>query len=290
MNHYQHIATTQQSYRNTNSSDNLDRLLEKSITDKPSTLDLIHRLCQALEAEGITYCHWKSNNALDRSASGENDLDLLVSWADVRRFTRILCRLGFKQGKAPAEKQFPGVLDYYGYDKAADRLIHVHAHYQLILGHDMTKNYRLPIERPYLESAVQDDLFKVPAAEFEFIVFVIRMVLKHSTWDVMLGGEGRLKTAERQELDYLRARINQDRINDILKRDLPYIDVELFGKCVQALRPACSTWTRVKTGQELQSKLRGNARRLVPIDIYLKVWRRASVVIRRRIFKSSARY
>ena len=287
MNHCQHIATTQQSYRNTKSSDKLDSLLEKSITDKPLTLDLIHRLCQALEAEGITYCHWKSNNALDRSASGDNDLDLLVSRADVPRFTRILCRLGFKQGKAPAEKQFPGVLDYYGYDEAADRLIHVHAHYQLILGHDMTKNYRLPIERPYIESAVQDDLFKVPAAEFEFIVFVIRMVLKHSTWDVILGGEGTLKAAERQELAYLQARINQDRVDDILTRHLPYISTELFNNCLQALQPGCSTWTRVKTGQQLQTKLRANARRPVPIDIYLKLWRRATLAIRRRIFNSS---
>ena len=287
MNHYQQIATTQQSYRNTNTSDDLDSLFEKTITDKPSIPDLIHRLCQALEAEGITYCHWKSNNALDRSASGDNDLDLLVSRADVPRFTRILCRLGFKQGKAPAEKQLPGVLDYYGYDEAADRLIHVHAHYQLILGHDMTKNYRLPIERPYIESAVQDDLFKVPAAEFEFIVFVIRMVLKHSTWDVILGGEGTLKAAERQELAYLQARINQDRVDDILTRHLPYISTELFNNCLQALQPGCSTWTRVKTGQQLQTKLRANARRPVPIDIYLKLWRRATLAIRRRIFNSS---
>ncbi len=121
MSHYQHIPTAQQSYRNTDTSGNLDGLLEKSITYEPSTLDLIHRLCQeALEAERISYCHWKSNNALDRSASGDNDLDLLVSRADIPRFTGILYRLGFKQAKAPAEKQMPGVLDYYGFDVAAD--------------------------------------------------------------------------------------------------------------------------------------------------------------------------
>ena len=90
MNHYQHSRTAQQSYRNT------DSLLEKSTTYGPSTLALTYRLCQALEAERITYCHWKSNNALDRSASGDNDLDLLVSRADVPRFTGILYRLGFK--------------------------------------------------------------------------------------------------------------------------------------------------------------------------------------------------
>jgi hypothetical protein len=273
-----------------NSSDTLGSLRESSIRPEQPALKLIFKLCQALAEEDISYCHWKSNNALDRSASGDNDLDLLVSRADIPRFSELLYRLGFKQAKAPAEKQMPGVLDYYGFDKEADRLIHVHAHYQLILGHDMTKNFRLPIEKAYLESAVQGALFKVPAPEFEFIVFIIRMVLKHSTWDVILGREGTLKTAERQELAYLEARINQYRVHDTLKRHLPYIEVDLFNNCIRALRPACSIWTRVKTGQQLQTKLQANARRPLSMDTYLRLWRRAALVIRRRIFKSASKY
>ncbi|MGI0013972.1 MAG: hypothetical protein ACREBU_11105, partial [Nitrososphaera sp.] len=164
-------------------TNNSGSLLRSGIGPERPALNLIFNVCQALAEGDITYCHWKSNNALDRSASGDNDLDLLVSRTDEPRFTEVLSRLGFKHATAPAEKDMPGVLNYYGYDAEADKLIHVHAHYQLIVGHDMTKNYRLPIERPYLESAVQGDLFKVPAPEFEFIVFVIRMILKHSTWD-----------------------------------------------------------------------------------------------------------
>jgi len=207
------MPTTQRSYRQTDASADSGGLLENGIVQAPSTLGLVRTLCRALEAEGISYCHWKSNNALDRSASGDNDLDLLVSRADVPRFNSILGRLEFKLAKASSEKQLPGVVDYFGYDEAAGRLIHVHAHYQLVLGHDMAKNYRLPIEEPYLESAVQGELFKVPAVEFEFIVFVVRMVLKHYTWDVILGGQGSLKRAERAELDYLQARISQQRVN-----------------------------------------------------------------------------
>ncbi|KPK24961.1 MAG: hypothetical protein AMJ70_00280 [Dehalococcoidia bacterium SG8_51_3] len=270
----------------TNDVSTLDILGEESFL----VLPLIQKLCTALARENIAYCHWKSNNVLEHSASGDNDLDLLVGRADSARFSGILYRLGFKLAKTPLEKEMPGVLDYYGYDEEVDRLIHVHAHYQLIIGHDMTKNYRLPIERPYLESAVQDDLFKVPAPEFEFIVFVIRMVLKHSTWDVILGRQGTLNTAERKELAYFHSRIKQDRVTDILKRHLPYIDVELFSGCVQALQSDCSTWTRMKTGQRLQVKLQANARRPLPVDIYLKLWRRTVLAIRRRIFKSSPKY
>ena len=106
--------------------------------EEQSTLSLVYKLCKALEAEGVVYCHWKSNAALDRSARGDNDLDLLVSRADVQRFTEILHQLGFKEAWVPPEQQMPGVLDYYGYDGDANRLVHVHAHYQLILGHHMT--------------------------------------------------------------------------------------------------------------------------------------------------------
>ena len=253
-------------------------------------LPLVQQLCHVLRTEDIDYCHWKSNDMLERSASGENDLDLLISRADGSRFTEILFRLGFKQVQAPADKQMPGVLDYYGYDEQAEKWVHVHAHYQLIMGHDMTKNFRLVLEGPYLESAVQGELFRVPTVEFEFVVFIIRMVLKHSTWDAILGREGKLKTSEQKELTYLQARINQARVNEILQDHLPYIDLDLFRNCVKALQSGCPVWTRMKTGQTLQIRLRANAVYPLPIDTFLKLSRRLVLMIQRRIFKSSSKY
>src|SRR5689334_5320608 len=93
-----------------------------------SALGLIARLCKTLEIEGVAYCHWKSNNALDRSASGDNDLDLLVSRAHGQCFAEIMGRLELKEVEASPIQRLPGVLSYYGYDKEADCLVHVHAH------------------------------------------------------------------------------------------------------------------------------------------------------------------
>jgi len=263
---------------------------EMRVEMSPQVLHTIRQLCHELEAENINYCHWKSNNALDRSASGDNDLDLLVSRADVTRFTEILHRFGFKLGLAPIEKQMPGVQDYFGYDPEADKIIHVHAHYKLVVGHDMTKNYHLPIEKQYLKSTIQDNLFKVPAPEFEFIVFVIRMILKHSTWDTILGREGNLKTAEQRELSYLQNHVDLDHVYDILKQELPYIDIELFDNCLQSLEPGYSFWKRIKIGRQIQSKLQPYARLSQFSDTYLKLWRRAILAIRRRVFNSSSKY
>jgi thymidylate kinase len=249
-----------------------------------SPLGLIRALCEELNTRGIAYCHWKSNAMLDRSALGENDLDLLVSRADAQLFTDILYGLGFKQAQDLPEKQMPGVLDYYGYDEPADRLVHVHAHYQLILGHNATKNYHLPIERPYLESAIQEDLFKIPGPEFEWVVFVIRMVLKHSTWDAILAGQGTLSPTERQEMAYLQNRASQKQMHDILKQHLPWVDVKLFDACMQSLKPNCPFWIRVRVGQQLQSSLRAHARRPQVSDVWVKLWRRLVRAAERRAF------
>jgi thymidylate kinase len=253
-------------------------------------LKLVLRLCEALKEEDINYCHWKSNNALERSANGENDIDLLISRADSSRFSEILYRLGFKLAKAPIDKQMPGVLDYFGYDQQSDKWVHVHAHYQLIMGDDMTKNFRLAIEVPYLESVYWDGIFKVPAIEFEFVVFVIRMVLKHSTWDAILSRQGQLKTSEKKELAYLQASYDQEEVNRILKAYLPFVDENLFRNSVLSLQPGCSTWTRIRTGYKLQSKLRANAYYPMLTDAFLKLWRRATLMFQRRIFKTSSKY
>jgi thymidylate kinase len=252
-------------------------------------LELVTNLCRELNARKIIYCHWKSNANLDRSASGENDLDLLISRSCVQQFTEILCRLGFKQAFDRPDGQMPGVLDYYGYDRESQKFVHVHAHYQLIMGHDATKNYHLPIEKQYLESIVQDRLFNVPAPEFELIVLVIRLMIKHFTWDAVLLRNGKLSDAERQELVYLQERISQPRMVDILKSILPCIDESLFSKCVQSLTKKCSMIFRIKSGEELRRQLKAHARWSWGSEILLKIWRRLEGGIQRRVFRSSTK-
>ena len=252
-------------------------------------LELVNNLCRELNARGIIYCHWKSNANLDRSSSGENDLDLLIGRSCVQQFTEILSQLGFRQVFDPPDGQLPGVLDYYGYDQPSQKFVHVHAHYQLILGFDATKNYRLPIEKQYLESIAQDQLFKIPAPEFELIVLVIRLMIKHFTWDVVLLGNGKLSDNERHELVYLQERISQPRLVSKLASILPSIDESLFSKCVQSLTQKCSMIFRIKTGEELRRKLSANARRSWALDILLKIWRRLEGGIQRHVFRSSTK-
>jgi thymidylate kinase len=258
------------------------------VSQRP-VLRLVHKLCKILEAEGIVYCHWKSNNALDRSATGDNDLDLLVDRGSVQQFTEILCRCGFVEARMPPGRQIPGIFDYYGFDAESDRLVHAHVHYQLVLGHDATKNYHLCIEKPFLASSVQMDLFRVPAPEFEFIVFVIRMALKHSAWSEVLSRQTGLSAGERQELAYLRARVNPDRVRDILAESLPCVDAVVFEDYVRVLEPGSSAWARITAGRRLQNSLRSCARRPPIVDEWLKLWRYLQWGVRRRVLKRAPR-
>src|SRR5688500_2680094 len=76
----------------------------------PVPLALVTKLCATLTTAGVDYCHWKSNEAIERSASGDNDLDLLVRREHMGRFTEIVHALGFEQARQSHIKELPVVL------------------------------------------------------------------------------------------------------------------------------------------------------------------------------------
>jgi thymidylate kinase len=248
-------------------------------------LALVTRLCEALAAEGISYCHWKSNDALDRAVRGDSDLDLLVRRQDAQPFTAVIRALGFKDARSPSVKQMPGVFHSYGLDEPSGKLVHIHAHYQLVLGDDTTKNYRLPIEEAYLDSVDRDGVFPlpVPAPEFELVVFVVRMVLKHSTWDAIASHKGRLSGSEARELDYLTGRADLDRARSIVQEHLPFVGDALWDRCRRCVDGGTSGWFRIRAAHRLERALGPHARRRHGTDAALRLWRRGRIVIRRHV-------
>lgn len=244
-------------------------------------LALVVRLCEALRDEDIAYCHWKSNEALDRSASAENDLDLLVSRRDATRFLSTLHRLGFREAIPARWKRLPGVFHLYGFDEPSGRLVHVHAQVQLILGDDMTKNYRLPIEREYLAASQQGPLFRVPTAEVELAVFVIRATLKHSTPDALVSGLGALKANEVREMSDLLGRADPSRLQATVAELLPFVGTALWSRCLRSIQPGASARSRLSSARRLQRALGAHPRRSRSVDVWLRMWRRGMVLVRR---------
>ena len=216
---------------------------------------LVQELLQGLDDSDVSWCQWKSTIDLDRAASGASDLDLLVSRADQAAVLEALGRLGFREAEPPPEKSAAGTRSFFGYDPATPRLIHAHVHYLLMVGHDLSKGFRLPLEDQFLSSARQSGIFRVPSPELEFISFVVRMVLKRGTLDTILRGRGRLPARDSKELEWLEESADPALVSEILVRNLESIDPEVFGNCRDALRFDSSAWQLWQCGRRLRAKM-----------------------------------
>ncbi|HWS87568.1 MAG TPA: hypothetical protein VN282_11430 [Pyrinomonadaceae bacterium] len=257
-----------------------------------AAVPLVARLCEELGRAGVRYCQFKSNWRLDRWLQGEGDLDLLVERGDAGRFAGVLEGLGFKLARPTGDRQVPGVCDYYGFDSEARKLVHLHVHYQLVLGHDLTKNFRLPLERPYLESALPDGPIHVPAPEFELVLFVLRMVLKYSAAEAAasrLVGAKSAGGAVREELAFLEARSAREGVERILREHLPFIGVRFFDECSNTLRGECPAWRRWALRRRLERCLGTHARRTHAADGLVKVGRRVKRFFLERVAGRPAR-
>jgi thymidylate kinase len=241
------------------------------------TIALVREVCVALAADRVRYCHFKRNAFLDRSRMGEKDLDLLIARADEDRFSAIMHRLGCKLARR-ADGGPPGILDYYGHDSETGRVVHVHAHYQLVVGDDLTMSYRIPLEDAFLEAAREDGEFLVPPPELELILLVIRLALRHLTWDAVVTRRARVPASSRAELAFLQERVEEDQVDRLLEQWLPFVDRQTFRDCRLALAPDAGVGTRIRAGGRLVTALKPCARRPRAADVSLKMWRRGTEI------------
>ena len=240
------------------------------------------RVCDELRHEGVRYCHWKSTEALDRSASGENDLDLLIHDDDVKRFVEIVIGLGFREALVTRSQHVEGIRHFYGLDEPSGRLVDVHAHERLVIGDDATKNYHVPIEHAYLASTIVAGPFAIPEPEMEFALLVVRMMLKHGTPEALLTGRGRLSAGERRELVHLERRLNPSSLGAGLAR-AGFLDVALIDRCRRSLDPRTSLRSRMRAWGLLRPRLAPYARRARAADVWLQGSRRVAGRFRRHV-------
>src|SRR5437867_4209472 len=144
-------------------------------------LELIRRLIACLDAEGIEYCHWKSNAFLGETLAGEGDLDLFVRRENGDRFDGLLGTLRFKPMTTPRWRTVPSVLHYLGLDRDTGILVHLHVYLRLVTGGSMAKPCWLPLDALLLESRHRLDGVWVPARDAELLLFVLRKMLEYSS-------------------------------------------------------------------------------------------------------------
>lgn len=256
-------------------------------TEPCSATDLQEVLSERLAEEGVSYCVWKRTIELDSPLLANKELDLLVSRGDGQRFQEILIELGFKEGRPSISEELPGMVHYYGCSKAG--WLHLHVHFQLLIGHDLTKNYRLPLEQVFLSSSRRRGLWRIPTPECELIGLVLRMVLKHLTWDAFLFGQGTLPKAVQDELAFLMARATLASLRRLLSDNLPVLDPMLFDACLTSLQPHSATRFRMRTARKLTRRMKPYARRSAGAEIVTNFYHLTTRAVRRRLWKQLPR-
>lgn len=191
---------------------------------------------ESLNHDCIRYCHWKSNIRLQKALSGRTDLDILIHRDDKERFEESLKKFGFKQILSPSEKQYPGLEDYLGFDYDTGSLIHLHVHYNLILGQRYIKNHHLPIEEMVLRNLTTRNNVFIPIPELELLILIIRAhmkidiisLLKQAVKDLSRSPYTPFPEHIEKELDELISKSDAKRLIDLLRQTGLPIPEDLF--------------------------------------------------------------
>ncbi|MET0636782.1 MAG: hypothetical protein ABWZ25_12200 [Chitinophagaceae bacterium] len=143
-------------------------------------LVLIKNLLEQLHNACISYCHWKSNEHLDASVTGDTDLDILFNIEQKKELLTLFAELGFVKFEAVKYKRYQDIEDYLGIDLQTGKLIHVHAHFRLTMGEPYLKGYQLNIEEQLLSTKVFDPGFGIYRTDpaHELVLLFCRQALK----------------------------------------------------------------------------------------------------------------
>ena len=220
---------------------------------------LVAQATDALEASEIRYCQCKEQGRRDRWLAAQGDIDLLVDRASASAFGFAVERLGFKLALPPAELQVPGVVSYVGYDAGLGRLVHLHAHYHLVVG-SAWRHYHLPIEAALLQRVVKRSPFHGPAPEHELLLFVLQQTLRHELRDLARIEPARLRGVE-PELHRLESAADRRTVARELERLLPQVELACFERCLESLRPGVGPAARLAARADLERRLRTFLRR-----------------------------
>jgi len=186
---------------------------------------MLHKYFSELNNKNIRYSHWKSNIRLAKSFKGKTDFDLLFDIDSKKEVEEINCKYGFIRVKSPKEKSYSNIEDYLGFDSKSGGIFHFHIHYRLVTGRSEIKNYNLPFESIILDSSSENKKYpiKTPSFEIEFIILLIRVILKtefgpKEILTGMLGFDVLPKVIEREILE-LKTLVNFEKLQLILKED-----------------------------------------------------------------------
>lgn len=255
--------------------------------DVSPSLEALTRLFQAMHLQGIRYCHWKSNLRLEKSLQGGTDLDLLVDRRQHIHFRQLLLAHGIKPLIAPPSQRFPAMEHYLGFDEASGKLFHLHVHYQLVLGEEFIKNFRLPLEEAFLSNTRWLHGVRIPAAELELIVLALRILLKYRDRDALkdiLGiRSSKIVSDFLPEVEWLLTQTTPLHLEETLLRFKDILPTEIIRQFLHLLQTnPRQGWALLRLRQRLRHSLhlyRRNSPWHASLDYFLRLWARQKIAL-----------
>ncbi len=233
------------------------RQMEAAVPEfQPETLclDLIARMAELLEANGVRYCHWKSNIKIDESLDGQEDLDFFVGQESLGRCLSVLSDLRFRKARVKYGPEPAGVTHYYGFDSISGKLVHVHLFSRLVTGESFVKSHHLPFGEMLLQNTERVGRLPVLSRSAELVVFIIRTFIKYGSLPDLarlfrnLGGLNK-------ELQFLIDGGDLSHSLCLLNEYFPVVDEPLFLKCVDAIDKNQSVLRRINLARQMRKRI-----------------------------------
>ena len=142
------------------------------------TVALVKDTLDTLNSLGLNYCHFKSNEHLGAALAGETDLDILFAYEEYEKVNEILLQLGYHKFNTAWFVRYPYVEDYIAISEG--KIVHIHAHFKLILGESKVKSYILSWEEEILKNKVylkKENIYTSRPVD-EMLLLLIRNALK----------------------------------------------------------------------------------------------------------------
>ena len=192
------------------------------------TLPIVKNTLNVLNKSRIEYCHFKSNEHLEAALSGDTDLDILFALDESEKVNELLLKLGYHKFKTAWFVSYPYVEDYIAISEG--KIVHIHAHFRLILGESKVKSYILSWEDIILKNRVYlkgYDIYTSRSDE-EMLLLIVRTALKLPLIPSNYQNKRDVKDA-RREFEWLKKRVTREEITQIAQSKFGKRIVESIG-------------------------------------------------------------
>lgn len=173
---------------------------------------------QQFSENDINYCHWKSNEHLIEGLEGITDLDVLIEKSSYNETVKLLMQLGYKKGETISYLNYSSIEDYIGFDSNTGKIVHLHLHFELMIGKKFVKGLHLPWEDLIYKTTLIDEETGVNIINpnIEIILLFIRNYSKKNLVHKLK--RKKLSKDDKVEFNWLKSRVTKEELKEFSKK------------------------------------------------------------------------